>query len=1020
MKRLPLFLVLLCALLMFSGLVPLTALADTPTYAFLRDFPDPMAVPSNLGSPEGVAVDGAGNVYVADIHEHVVKYDVNGNQLWYVGGSGTAVGQFLWPWGIAVHDGSVYVSDGDNARIAVLDAADGSWQRSITATWMSTPEDWYPCGLRFDSSGTLWVTDVQGLGNSAVQHLTTGGGLLSSSVDPALRCPYWLALDAAGDVYVADYDVGVMVKYDSSGTRTQWALPSGGSPCGIDVDADGFVYVADEWKGWVDVFDASGNWVSRLGDTAGPGKLDGPFGLTVAADGTIYVGDYGWDLVKRFQKNVPAEDGTAPTVDCSLTGQTGVNGSETGWFTGPVTAHLTASDPDDAVASIEWQLKDGETVLGSGSGPGDAVDVAVPTPGDGLYTLRVKATDSNGNSGEWNDWDVWVDSSAPASQVFPPDLEQSSIWYQYTPLQMEFWSVWEPYPVANYNWNLDLSGLDRVEYQIDPATPPAAGAWHSLPNIEPYWPEYQFLTSVSGEGLHKVIARSVDVAGNVENPSVTLDVGIDLTPPSVSITKPAQNGQYQLGTDPAAVWSRSDALSGIDEDNSTPADTTFDTSSLGPHAFDVTVYDLAGNETARSVSYSVVEGIPDTTKPVTSASGWDQGNYYPGPVTVTLTATDPAGAAGEPISGVEYTYYSVDGSPSPATLRTYTGPFSVTGTGDHTVYFYSADNAGNVETVKSATVLINPAAASIDLFSPGDTTNPIRAGLAQEQAPVDNTTYAEANAAADSEAGASTFEFSLEGAGTSSGAAQASRQAAAATVKNVVTAQCARVTGDITNPANIVSKWTTCPQQYDSVSHDYTVQLQNSTPGIYALRIQTYSTATPSKVSTIVRYYKVLYFSNGLQQPVRSDGSASFNFSSTVPMKASYLTGPGGSPVTGIQPSVTVMLLHTGSRSASSGTIPTVLAVSDPLNLIYMGNGQWQLDWSAQKYVPGLMAKAGLKGTYDLTVRFCVTTSTIPLTGLQAQLSAAARAAAVQALAAGTSGTTSKTGTNTTLTRCKG
>jgi len=193
------------------------------------------------------------------------------------------------------------------------------------------------------------------------------------------------------------------------------------------------------------------------------------------------------------------------------------------------------------------------------------------------------------------------------------------------------------------------------------------------------------------------------------------------------------------------------------------------------------------------------------------------------------------------------------------------------------------------------------------------------------------------------------------------------------------------------------------------------VQLQGGNPGVCALRIRTWNTATPSKVSTVVRYYKVLYFSNGLQQPVSSDGSASLDFASTVPIKATYLSGLGGVPVTGIQLQLTVMLLRTGSRSASSGTIPTVLAVSDPLNLTYMGKGLWQFDWATQVYVPALMAKAGLKGTYDLTVRFYVTTATVPLTGLQAQLSAAAQAAA-----AGASGTTSKTGTGANVTRSTG
>ncbi|DAC72882.1 MAG TPA: hypothetical protein DSN98_03150 [Thermoplasmata archaeon] len=83
-------------------------------------------------------------------------------------------------------------------------------------------------------------------------------------------------------------------------------------------------------------------------------------------------------------------------------------------------------------------------------------------------------------------------------------------------------------------------------------------------------------------------------------------------------------------------------------------------------------------------------GGSDTIPPVTTCTltGTDE-------VTVTLSATDSG-------SGVNYTMYKLDDG----TYTTYTAPFIVSTTGDHTVFFYSVDFAGNVETEKSQTFTI--------------------------------------------------------------------------------------------------------------------------------------------------------------------------------------------------------------------------------------------------------------------------------------------------------------------------
>jgi hypothetical protein len=86
------------------------------------------------------------------------------------------------------------------------------------------------------------------------------------------------------------------------------------------------------------------------------------------------------------------------------------------------------------------------------------------------------------------------------------------------------------------------------------------------------------------------------------------------------------------------------------------------------------------------VAFQLIGGVPeDTTPPVTTC-----GITGTNPVTITLTATDD-------MSGVNYTKYKIDDG----AYATYTAPVEVTEVGNHIVYFYSVDLAGNVETEKN-------------------------------------------------------------------------------------------------------------------------------------------------------------------------------------------------------------------------------------------------------------------------------------------------------------------------------
>ena len=116
----------------------------------------------------------------------------------------------------------------------------------------------------------------------------------------------------------------------------------------------------------------------------------------------------------------------------------------------------------------------------------------------------------------------------------------------------------------------------------------------------------------------------------------------------------------------------------------------FTVSDQGEHVVEYRSRDAQGNmEPAKSVQIDVDPAAPVTTATLDPASP-GPGGTYDGPVAVTLTAEDAA-------SGVELTEYAIDGGE----LGEYSGPFTVSEAGAHTVTFRSTDAAGNVEGTKS-------------------------------------------------------------------------------------------------------------------------------------------------------------------------------------------------------------------------------------------------------------------------------------------------------------------------------
>ena len=198
------------------------------------------AIGSGWKTPTGIAVDSAGNVYVADSTTNTVSEYAAGSP------TATAIGTGLSkPSGVAVDGaGNVYIGDSGNGRVVEVPAQNGapaSAAQTVVYTGTSGAT-----GLAVDSTGSLLIADS---GNAKVSRLVNTNGAPNAGYRAVLgtgfTAPVAVATDSAGDTFVADQTANTVTEIAAL-TKVQSVVGSGYShPSGLAVDASGSVYVAD-------------------------------------------------------------------------------------------------------------------------------------------------------------------------------------------------------------------------------------------------------------------------------------------------------------------------------------------------------------------------------------------------------------------------------------------------------------------------------------------------------------------------------------------------------------------------------------------------------------------------------------------------------------------------------------------------------------------------------------------------------------------------------------------------------
>jgi DNA-binding beta-propeller fold protein YncE len=291
----------------------LLALASAPAYAdleFVMKWGSPGVANGQFKSPQDVATDEMGNVYVVDrSNARVQKFDSAGNFVAKWGSGGTGPGQLFDPFGLAVAGGVVYVADSGNNRVQMFDTA-GNLLGGFGGAGSGPGQFSFPTDVAADGAGNVYVSDTN---NFRVQRFTADGRFVAAWGSPGAEhgqfaAPWGLATDAAGNLYVADKALARVELFSSSGAylATFGGVETLVSNFGVAVDGAGNVFVADTLGSRLQQFLPSGGFAGTVASIgSGDGEVVVPFGMEFdAASGRLYVADTGNNRVQAFTVTV--------------------------------------------------------------------------------------------------------------------------------------------------------------------------------------------------------------------------------------------------------------------------------------------------------------------------------------------------------------------------------------------------------------------------------------------------------------------------------------------------------------------------------------------------------------------------------------------------------------------------------------------------------------------------------------------------------------------------------------------
>ncbi len=250
--------------------------------------------PVITGGVCGIALDASGNIYSSNYNRNeVIKFSPSGTVLKTFTPIPTSSNQVYQPQGVAFDDTNVYVSLGTH-EIKVYDLA-GNYLRTVGSPGTGDGQLDVPTGIALDNAGNLYVADW---GNGRVQVFDNAGAFVRKIGEGTLVGPSRLALDGTGKIYISDPGSNQVFVYQTSGAFVSSFGGTGSGngqfnlPNGISFDGGGNVLVTDYGNKRVQVFTPSNAFIGAFGAPGtGAGQFNGPTDIKMIANGKIYVLD---------------------------------------------------------------------------------------------------------------------------------------------------------------------------------------------------------------------------------------------------------------------------------------------------------------------------------------------------------------------------------------------------------------------------------------------------------------------------------------------------------------------------------------------------------------------------------------------------------------------------------------------------------------------------------------------------------------------------------------------------------
>jgi len=347
----------------------ITTIAGTGTGGYAGD--GGLAVNAQINRPSGLAVDGQGNLFLADYFNHRVRKVDVGGVISTVAGNGTAGfsgdngaasnAQLNFPSGVSLdNQGNLFIADRNNNRVRKVDslgiistvAGNGTFGFAGDGGPATTAQLKEPWAIVVDAAGNLYISDelndrVRKVNTSGVITSIAGtddvgdGGLAKNAL---IDYPTGIAADPQGNIYVADYGLSRIRKIAPTGLITTIAgngvdgdAGDGGpatsaqinGPWQLALDGSGNLYITDSFNSRIRkvatngiITTIAGNGTDGFSGDGGPAtsaQLNGAEGVVVDSAGNVYIAD-------TFNHRVRKVDPTGTITTIAGTGTRGYNG----------------------------------------------------------------------------------------------------------------------------------------------------------------------------------------------------------------------------------------------------------------------------------------------------------------------------------------------------------------------------------------------------------------------------------------------------------------------------------------------------------------------------------------------------------------------------------------------------------------------------------------------------------------------------------------------------------------------